>query len=148
MKRRTAMKHALPYEIKDDDWQVLLEERFDGKCMLTGKKKKVSLEHMIPLSIGHGGTTIYNCIPMDYDLNVDKAGQNPFKWIKSQKPKVQEQFYKLVVPYLATMNGMDTETYKKYVYWCFQNPRKVKEVRKDTKAGKSSIMLFYESLNE
>lgn len=148
MNRRASMKRALPHDLTSDKWEILLEEKFDGKCMFTGKKKHVSLEHFIPLSIGWGGTTETNCIPMLSELNESKASENPYKWVKRQNADVQRAFYEVVVPYMAELNGMDTKTYKKFVNFCFKNPRKPKEVRADYKAGKTDKDLFYEWLEK
>ena len=145
--KRRAIKKALPSDLTAEQWEQILND-FENKCALTENIENVSLEHFLPLSIGHGGTTIGNVYPMNLNLNTSKNNKNPLKWIKTQDEKLQQIFYNVLIPYLAKQNGMDISTFKEFVNWCFKNPRTKEQVESDNEKGLNSIDLFYMSKNQ
>lgn len=102
---------------------------FGGKCPLTGSED-IHYDHFIPLGIGHGGSYIGNMIPLDGRLNESKQAKNPFEWIKT-RDDVSIDAFNSVVDYLAELNGMTSEEYRSFVYWCFDNQRSVDEIKRD-----------------
>lgn len=72
--RRTILKR-LPSDLTAEEW-IAIKSRFDFKCALSNSED-ITLEHFIPSSIGHGGTTIYNCYPLGASLNYSKNSKNP-----------------------------------------------------------------------
>lgn len=140
---RRAMKHALPYTTSSEVWLDVIMT-YDSKCAVTGKEK-FDLEHMIPLSWGHGGSLKNNIYPMDSTLNMSKSNKNPFKFAKQLKGKQRKNFEK-VLHNLAKENGMTYKEYHKYVNWCEKNKRTVEQVIADNEKGLSSIDLWKNSL--
>jgi hypothetical protein len=114
---------------------------FDGKCPLTGSTD-IHYDHFIPLGIGHGGTYVGNMIPLDAHLNESKQAKNPFEWIKT-RDDVSMDVFNNVVDYLADINGMTSEEYRAFVYWCFDNKRNVDEVKRD---GRKSVDIWKEAI--
>lgn len=129
--RRTIMK-KLPSDLTAEEW-ISIKSRFDFKCALSNSEE-TTLEHFIPSSIGHGGTTIHNCYPLDSSLNYSKNNKNPFKWVKVQIENGNINIHKWneLVAYLANMNGLSASDYKEFVDWCFKNKRKSSEILDDT----------------
>jgi HNH endonuclease len=95
---------------------------FDYKCALTGDASDIVIDHFIPISIGHGGNTIGNNIPLSRSINASKSNRNPFEWIKERPDLDYERFHQ-IVSYLAITNGMSVSAYIEYVEWCFKHPR-------------------------
>ncbi|MFM1655405.1 exonuclease domain-containing protein [Brevibacillus sp. B_LB10_24] len=102
---------------------------FDYSCALTGKKTNLSIDHFIPLGIGHGGTYIGNVYPLDKQLNGLKADQNPFEWIASVNDPGIIANWERLIDVLAAHNGLQTGEFINYVLWCFDNPRTREEIR-------------------
>jgi hypothetical protein len=119
----------------------VVRTQFDGKCPLTGSYD-IHYDHFIPLGIGHGGTYIGNMIPLDARLNESKQAKNPFEWIKT-RDDVSMDVFNNVVDYLANLNGMTSEEYRAFVYWCFDNKRNVDEVKRD---GRKSVDIWKEAI--
>lgn len=144
-KKRKGMKKLLPNTLTKEQWAGVLGE-FHNTCALKENGKQITKEHFIPLSTGHGGTTIENIYPMEANLNVDKSGKNPFKWVKSQPQHIQHNFRHKLVPYLAEINGMGVKEFEDYTNWCFEHPRTQKQVAIDNEIGLTSKDLFYASV--
>jgi hypothetical protein len=124
--RRQARKRALPDTLTVEQTSVILE-RFGG-CVFTGSED-FQLDHVIPLAVGHGGTTKENMVPLRSDLNMSKSNRNIFEWFASNKERFnldQTKFDELI-EYLANLNEMTVEEYRDYVYWCHENPRELTE---------------------
>jgi hypothetical protein len=120
-----ARKKGLPDTLTLEQWGQILE--FFGGCALTGATENLAKDHVIPLAVGHGGTTKKNMIPLSADLNNSKNDRNLFDWFESEKERFdlsQEKFDALIV-YLAELNEMNIEQYREYVYWCHENPRRL-----------------------
>lgn len=130
--KRRALIRKLPFDLDSDSWDEILL-KFNYKCPLTGSEE-ISLEHFIPLSTGHGGTTIANCYPLEQGLNASKQGRNPFKWVESKikDGDIELEDWNNLVLYLANMNGLTFSEYKDFVDWCFNNKRDTKEILDDT----------------
>lgn len=106
---------------------VKIMNAFKGCCALTGESDSITLDHVIPVSIGHGGTTDKNIIPMTARLNESKRDLNIFEWFESNKLHFvlsQKRFDNLIA-WLASANAMTVEEYRNYVYWCHANPRDI-----------------------
>lgn len=129
-KRRT-LKMLLPVTLSSDMIPNMYSEQY-GECILTRVTEGLDLEHFIPLSIGHGGTTYENCYYMEHSLNMSKNNRNPFEWVNTQPDEIQERFHSILVPMLAERNEMTVEEFTDYVNWCFENPRTLEELKEAT----------------
>jgi len=119
--RRRARKRALP-----DTLTLEQMNQLGTTCFLTGKEN-VHLDHVIPLVIGHGGTTYENIIPLSAELNVSKQDSNVFEWAEQNHEWfgfTMDRFNEVMTD-VADRNGMTLEEYRDYVYWCFENPVEV-----------------------
>lgn len=116
--RRRARKRALPDTLTLDQLNQL-----GSTCVLTGQET-VHLDHVIPLSIGHGGTTYENMIPLSAELNISKRNSNVFEWAEQNHTRLGFSMdrFKQVMTDVASRNGMTLGEYRDYVYWCFDNP--------------------------
>lgn len=117
--RRRAKEKYLPATLTSALWNEILNNTFEGACSLTSRTDDIHIEHFIPISWGHGGTTPENCYPLCGELNLSKQNKNPFEWIKDYS-EYQERFNKLV-KHLAEKNNMNEQEFKDYVYWCESN---------------------------
>jgi predicted transcriptional regulator len=125
---RLARKRSLPDDLTATQLAFTLCE-FDNRCALTGESA-IHLDHVIPLSIGHGGTTYGNMIPLRSDLNMSKNNHNIFEWFEANRQRFelsQERFDNLI-EWLASANAMTVDEYRNYVYWCHANPRNIDEL--------------------
>lgn len=128
---RRAMKALLPDTLTVNQIEAAMSF-FNGGCALTNQADDLHLDHVIPLSIGRGGTTFENIIPLSGTLNISKHDGNLFEWFKSNRQRFnlsQKKFDKLI-DYLANLNDMTIDEYRDYVYWCHANPRTVNDLRK------------------
>lgn len=102
----------------------LISDRFDGKCALTGKDVPLHMDHVIPVSIGHGGTTLSNILPIWQRVNSSKSNRNIFEWYKETGARfdVCPTMFDEAIEYLADLNGMSAVEYREYVYECHANP--------------------------
>lgn len=115
-----ARKKALPNTWTEEQQQQVLEHF--GGCALTGSTD-IDFDHVIPLVIGHGGTTLENMIPLRADLNRSKNQFNLFEWFEENRERFslsQDKFNSLI-DYLSELNEMTPVEYKDYVYWCYEN---------------------------
>lgn len=103
---------------------------FDNECALTGKQGNIHMDHVLPVYIGHGGTTKNNMLPLSKCINASKGKKNIFEWyrVNGNKFKVCPDRFKRAMEYIADLNGMTVEEYKEYTYWCFDNPKTIEEV--------------------
>ncbi len=116
---RRAKSKQLPHNLTHHEKQLILR-RFGGACCLTGEKSDVHLDHVIPVSIGHGGTSFGNIIPLRGDLNISKNDRNIFEWFTENRIRFglsQERFDE-VIEWLASSNGWSVGDYRGFVYWC------------------------------
>jgi exonuclease VII large subunit len=129
---RQARIKNLPSNLNKEIYKKILLE-FNTTCALTNGTE-IHYDHVIPLSIGRGGTTFGNIIPLRSDLNMSKNNANIFEWFEANRKRFelsQERFDKLI-DYLASANAMTVDEYRDYVYWCHANPRTLEELQKDS----------------
>jgi hypothetical protein len=109
-------------------------------CFLTGIKdegasseKTVHLDHFIANYTGHVGRIIGNIYPLHYRLNLSKSNKNPFEWIKEEavKSQIRADKWDKLINYFAHCYGLTLDEYKDFVYWCYGNPRRIKDIERD-----------------
>jgi hypothetical protein len=140
---RRAREKLLLADLKEKQWETILRRKFKGRCALTGEESDLHLEHAIPLAIGHGGTTEWNCYPLVGRLNSSKNASNLFEWIK--RPEIESQIKKprfnSLIKHLADKCGLTVNEYIEFYQWCFNNPRlTVEEIERD--GDVSSLFLW------
>lgn len=116
---KRAEKEGLKHDLTIEQWNRILTD-FNGQCSLTNSTERVCLEHFVPLSIKAGGTTIGNVYPITENLNMSKGRYNPFWWIKFQSSEIKDNFFNVLVPYLANQNNMTVKEYTNYVNDCYR----------------------------
>ncbi|CAM3631145.1 hypothetical protein [Mesobacillus zeae] len=124
---RRARPNSLPHDITLDELRIS-KEAFNNSCVLTGSTN-TQLDHVIPIAIGHGGSTYGNMVPLRPDLNHSKNDSNIFEWFEANRQRFelpQERFDNLI-DWLASAKAMTVEDYRDYVYWCHANPRNIDE---------------------
>lgn len=129
-----------------------LKEKLPKKervCWVSGETG-AGVDHFIPVSIGMGGNKVDNCYHLSFSLNLEKHNKNPFEWIKLYySDKINRPDYvagfKRLVRHLASQNNLSTSEFKEYVYWCFDNPRTIEDLRRD---NTPSIELWQRSREE
>ncbi|WP_051588616.1 hypothetical protein, partial [Bacillus sp. UNC437CL72CviS29] len=102
--RRRAFKKSLPDDFTIEELQQV-RTYFEDGCSLTGNKT-FHWDHVIPLAIGHGGTTYGNMIPLRSDLNESKGISNIFDWFEANRQRFelsQAKFDRLIA-WLAAAN--------------------------------------------
>jgi hypothetical protein len=121
-KIRLALNNTLTQE---EDEQTFRD--FEGKCALSGKTEDLELDHFVPLSwaevavsLGIGGNTYKNSLPLHTILNKSKSSENPFEWISKAKERhsIDDLLWSKAVEYMANKNNMTVEEYKNKVNEC------------------------------
>ncbi|MFF2531508.1 hypothetical protein ACFVS2_21610 [Brevibacillus sp. NPDC058079] len=120
--RMRTIKAELPFDFTVDDFMNVAQE-FNYRCAITESTFNLSVDHFIPLSIGHGGTYVGNVFPLSFEFNEWKDAENPFEWKRKLKKLSYRQKFNRLVDYLADLNGLSRAEFVDYVYWCFNNPR-------------------------
>lgn len=122
--RRRARISQLADDLTIDQYHSTMSH-FSGVCSLSGESENVELDHVLPLAIGRGGTTMGNMLPLRRDLNKSKSDKNIFEWFRENKAQfgLCEERFKTAITFLSSTNKMTTEEYQIYVYWCHNNPR-------------------------
>lgn len=120
---RLARKRSLPDDLTAAQLAFTLCE-FNDMCFITGDRN-THLDHVIPLAVGHGGTTYGNMIPLRADLNLSKNDKNIFEWFEAnrQRFELSQERFDEGIAWLATANAMTVEEYRNHVYWCHENKR-------------------------
>jgi hypothetical protein len=123
--RRRARKNALPATLSSDKTVEILNN-FDNGCALTGSSD-IHLDHVIPLAIGHGGTTFGNMIPLRSDLNISKHDKNIFEWFEANRQRfnLEQGRFDRLIEWLGKANGLTVEEYRDYVYECHANTNEI-----------------------
>lgn len=129
-KRRRTREKTLHLSWGIAEEQELLD-LFGNNCPLTGSFD-IHYDHFIALSTGHGGTYMGNIVPLDSKLNESKHAQNPFEWIKTRDDIPIDNFNRLVDK-LAELNGLTSDEFRSFVYWCYENKRTVDEIKRDSR---------------
>jgi hypothetical protein len=125
---RRARIISLPNDLTNYQ-QDLLINKFKG-CALT-ESDNFDFDHVIPLTVGHGGTTYGNMIPLRHDLNQSKGNRNIFEWFEANRQRFnlsQEKFDSLI-EWLAEINEVTVDDYTSHVYWCHENPHSLDDLR-------------------
>lgn len=115
--RRRAREASLPEDFTPEQMSSTLEF-FDNGCALTGESENLDWDHVIPISLGVGGTTEANMIPLRSDLNKRKSNLNIFEWFERSKDALglnQDKFDNLI-KFIAEKNGMTPEEYRSFYY--------------------------------
>jgi hypothetical protein len=123
-KRRT-LAELLPNEFTKDDW-IYVRSSFVWRCGVSRKVNSISLDHFVPINLGHGGTYVGNLVPMCRSLNSSKKDKNPFIWGAKNGHSLVG-----IVRYLSEQNNLTNKEYTDFVTWCFENPRNEDEVLAD-----------------
>jgi hypothetical protein len=126
--RRRAALEGLPH---DCDYENIIDV-FGEECAFTNATSP-SLEHFIPVSWRHGGTHVGNVYFMSKSLNSSKHNRNPFEWFDYAEKEFgldRSKFNELVAK-LAELNGLTTEQFRSFVYWCDANRRTPEEAAAD-----------------
>ncbi|HHT7190020.1 TPA: helix-turn-helix domain-containing protein [Bacillus cereus] len=106
---------------------IKVMKTYNHRCCLTGTNEKLTLDHVIPLATGHGGTTYTNMLPLSLSLNSSKQARNIFQWAELNHSRLgftMERFNEVMTE-VATRNEMTLEDYKEYYFWCFDNPKEI-----------------------
>lgn len=124
--RRKARREALVDDFTDEE-RVTMFESFGNVCALTGKDVPLHVDHVLPLAIGHGGTTLSNMLPIGQRLNSSKGAKNIFEWYEAdgERFEVLPELFDKAIGYLAELNEMTTQEYRDYVYECHANPNDI-----------------------
>lgn len=128
LQRRIARQKNLPNTLTTVGANEILT-KFKNKCAITGDGN-YHMDHVIPISAGHGGTVYGNMIPLRADLNISKSDRNIFDWFADNRERfgLEQRKFDELIEYLADINGMTTQEYEEYVRRCHDNPRTVDEV--------------------
>lgn len=123
--KRRAKEKYLPCNLTKTEYTY-------NQCFLTNRDE-TSLEHALPISLGHGGTTRGNCYPMRLDLNISKNDKHLFLWFKAnrQRFKLSQSKFDRLIEWLASANALSVQEYREFYDWCFANPRTVDEIKCD-----------------
>lgn len=119
--RRRARENGLPDDFTDEDCGEMMKH-FNNSCALSEETNDVHVDHIIPLSIGLGGTIKGNMLPLQGKLNISKSNRNIFQWFDKNRERLnlpQEKFDK-AIRYLAEQSNMSLKEYEEYVYTCFK----------------------------
>lgn len=142
---RWARKKLLRDDLSAEQYKGVMAF-FGDRCALTGSSDDVTLEHFIPMSLGHGGSYVGNVYPATGSLNYSKSASNPFDWVMREdvKEKVDMYLWDQLITYLAGTNGMGKSEFIEFVNWCFDNPRSIEDLEKD----RTDSIELYLSQNE
>jgi hypothetical protein len=132
---RRAFLRYLEGELTEEERDISLKT-FNNGCALTGYTE-YHLDHVIPLSIGHGGTKFGNIVPLRADLNISKGDRNIFEWFKANRQRfdLSVEKFDTLIAWLAEVNGVSVEEYQDYVYWCHANPHSLEDLRNEDESG-------------
>lgn len=130
--RRAARKKGLPDTLTSAEI-TKIKEHFDNRCSLSEEKQNIQLDHVIPISIGHGGTTYANIIPLKSNLNNSKHQNHIFEWFDNNKDRygLSQNKFNNLIEYLAEINNMTTKEYRMYIDWCHDNPIEFSDIKRN-----------------
>ncbi|GAB6558114.1 hypothetical protein bcgnr5378_06680 [Bacillus cereus] len=124
--RRLARQKMLPDTLTEEQL-ITVMKKYNGSCCLTGINEDVTIDHVVPLFTGHGGTIYENVIPLTRKLNSSKQEKNIFEWaelLHEYYGFTMERFYE-VIQEVAERNNMTIDEYKTYYFSCFENCKSV-----------------------
>lgn len=118
--KRKVAKSQLPNTLTESEYTETLAF-FNHICALTGDDC-LHMDHVIPISSGHGGHIKENVVPLRSDLNESKNDSNLFDWFEFNQERFQlsNEMFDRMVQYLADLNGMSVIDYRKYYDSCFE----------------------------
>lgn len=121
---RLARERSLPHTLTEEQLLKILNN-YNGKCCFSGETAHI--DHIIPLAVGHGGTTYENILPLSQVLNGSKQDKNIFEWFElvHEHYNITLERFNEVMTEVASRNGMTLNEYREYVNWCFENPRRI-----------------------
>ena len=90
---RKALVDNLPSDFTKEQW-LFVVQFFGNTCAYCGKKKKLTQEHIIPVSRG-GGYTKNNIIPCCGSCNSSKQDRELVEWFKSKDYFSEERLEKI-----------------------------------------------------
>lgn len=116
---RSARDFGLPAEFTVRDKEELL--KIFGGCALTGEKENIHFDHVLPVSLGVGGSVKWNILPLKAGLNISKGNKNFFEWFKQNKNRfnLDDHKFQRSIEYLAKQKGVTVDEYEKFVYDCY-----------------------------
>lgn len=122
--RRRALIAKLPSD-ESIEQRIKVWKDFGNSCALTGEQTDITADHAIPLNAGHGGTNYGNMYPLNGRLNYSKNDRHLYEWFDANKNRfnLEQSCFNALIEYLADANEMTAQEYRKYVDWCFDNPR-------------------------
>lgn len=132
MIQRFAKRRALDLHLGYDFSVKENEKIFGTTCVLTGDTD-IAYDHFVPLNWGHVGSYNRNMYPLNQRLNSSKWAHNPFDWFEDNYERfglISRKFDDLVTT-LAELNGLTTDEYRDFVYWCEANKREPEEIALD-----------------
>ncbi|PGZ62151.1 hypothetical protein COE58_10440 [Bacillus cereus] len=140
--RRLARQKMLPDTLTEEQL-ITVMEKYNGSCCLTGNKEDVTIDHVVPLFTGHGGTIYENVLPLTRKLNSSKQEKNIFEWaelLHEYYGFTMDRFYE-VIREVAERNNMTIEEYKTYYYSCFENCKSInmEVLNKGNTASKEAV---------
>jgi 5-methylcytosine-specific restriction endonuclease McrA len=117
---RKARTKNLPATMTEEDFVRTLST-FEYKCAITGSEE-VTVDHVIPLSLGVGGTIKGNIIPLRLDLNSSKYNKNIFEWFEecSEKFNLDKNNFDKTIHFLANESNMTASEYRDFIYETFE----------------------------
>lgn len=126
--RRRARKRSLPDDLTTEQLSEITAS-FYSTCALSGETADLHNDHVLPISIGHGGTIYGNIIPLSAELNMSKYNAHLYEWFDANHERfgLAREKFDALIEYLAEANEMTTQEYRKYTDWCFDNPRVIAE---------------------
>nr|WP_154895189.1 hypothetical protein [Paenibacillus xylanexedens] len=144
--KRTRM-WSLPYNLTKR-WLQKVESISEGECVYA-REINTNVDHFIPLATGHCGTYLGNLSLLSRTLNNSKKDKNPFEWFEAnrQRFELDQVRFDALVGKLAAQNGLTPEEFRKFTYWCFDNPRTVEQIAADNARygyKKSSLEIWRE----
>jgi len=75
-----------PNGLTPEAWENIVAD-FAGQCAYCGARKRLVLEHVIPISAG-GGTTVDNVVPACCSCNSKKRNREPVGWLTEDPERV------------------------------------------------------------
>ncbi|MBL4952056.1 hypothetical protein JK635_07510 [Neobacillus sp. YIM B02564] len=138
---KRSQEKGLQGDLHVDQWEQILHD-FSYRCPFTGSYE-ISMEHFIPESLGHGGTTIGNVYPITPSLNASKSNANPFLWRETLSKANQSRFDE-IVSYLAEQLSLTPDEFREYVFWCFGHPRSNEQIKQDNCRGLTSSLALWQ----
>lgn len=130
--KRKAKRKLMPNDLTNEEYQATLDV-FSRKCALSGDVGNIHMDHAIPLSVGHGGTVVWNVYPLSETLNLSKHNHNIFEWFDENKVRfnLDSIAFNNLILFLSNRCNLTKEEYKEFVYWCYDNKRNNKEIKND-----------------